>query len=103
MVRLWIALATTVGAVFLASDARATASCEIAGRGEAGVVLRAEPRAIAKVVRHVPNGAIVSLFDDAASRAHKGWSRIAYAAKGGAAWGAGDRGWVESRYLKDCG
>ncbi len=83
--------------------ARATASCEVNGAGAKGLALRAQPRMDGTPVRMLKNGDVVSLFDDAASRRYKGWSRIAHSATGEAAWGAGDKGWVQTKFLKDCG
>lgn len=85
------------------ANALATASCEVNGAGAKGIALRAQPRAGSKVIRMLKNGDLVSLFDDAASRRNKGWSRIAHSAKGEAAWGSGDKGWTPTKFLKDCG
>ena len=87
----------------LAGPAWATFSCEVAGTPAGGAALLMEASQKARVIRSLKNGAMVSLFDDAASRRYKGWSRVAHSATGEAAWGAGDQGWIETRYLKDCG
>ncbi len=83
--------------------ALATFGCEI-GKTPAGhAVLYAEPDTSSKTIRNLPDGTMVSLHDNVPAPASGAWSAVSHAPNGDLAWGVGDRGWVFSRYLIDCG
>ncbi|MGE3246349.1 MAG: hypothetical protein AB7F96_07905 [Beijerinckiaceae bacterium] len=92
-------------AVFLcfSSAAHATAWCEVAGAPVSGAAMRQAPAPKSKTVRLIKHGEMVSLLENDAEKRPKGWSRIAHSAKQESVWGSGERGWIETRFLKDCG
>ena len=68
----------------------------------------AKPEFRTTVIRRLKNGDMVSLLDnemetEKARERWPGWSLVSHSASGDPRWGAGERGWVETKYLRDCG
>lgn len=98
-------------AVFIPSVAHATFGCEIAATKGGFANLFEKPDQISKIIRRIPNGAMVSLLDAEMFQKHKKiaaekrWYLVTHSATGDRRWGHGRRGWVLRKDIKpdSCG
>lgn len=98
-----IALVCVAAASFRPQPALATFGCTIGDTPVGHAVLYSTPDPSSKAIRNLPDGTMVSLLDDVPAPATGEWAAVSHAPDGNPTWGAGDRGWVLSRYLTDCG
>ena len=95
-------LAFTLAAI-APRPAAATFSCTIIGGKDGHVPLYAEPDDDARVIRDIPNDAVVSLIDYPPKPAPKGWLAVMHNEEVDGQWGTGTLGWMHDRHLSDCG
>lgn len=93
-------LVLAIGSVFIPLPALATFGCDLVPTDQP-VQLLATPKDDADLVLVLPSDAIVSLFDNLKTPA--GWAYVAYSSNPGAYWGEGEKGWVKSEQLGECG
>ncbi len=98
-----IALLFTIAVVFRPEPAQATFGCTIAATPNGHAIMYSGPDTSSKVIRNLPDGTMVSLLDNVPAPPGGLWSAASHAPDGNRSWGAGDQGWVLSRYLTDCG
>ena len=86
-------------AMFGASPAFATFYCEVI---EGSAALHAASGTDSELIETLPEGAIVSLFDEVEDKVGE-WVRVAYDEEGAGPWGAGVVGWMLEARLSFCG